>query len=315
MPRHEALTLTLARGSVDLAPAAQGEIEVEVAATGLNRADLLQQRGHYPAPPGVPQDVLGLEYAGTVVARGEGATQHAIGDRVMGIVGGGAFARRVVVHEREALPIPTRLSFAEAAAVPEAFITAHDALFTRAQVQKGDRVLIHAAASGVGTAAIQLARRVGATVVGTTRGAAKADVIRGLGAEAVVVEDGKFADQVRPVDVIIDLVGAVYFAENLASIAILGRWVVLGLVGGGTVELPLGALLSQRITLVGSVLRARTRTEKIAASEAFQRDCGAALADGLLRPIVDEVFPIDSAAKAFRRMAENATIGKLVLEW
>lgn len=299
------------------------EIVVDVAATGLNRADLLQRRGLYPAPPDAPPDILGLEYAGVVSARGPGAERHAVGARVMGIVGGGALAARVVVHEDEAMAVPPQLSLAQAAAVPEAFLTAHDALCEQGGMRAGDRVLIHAVASGVGSAAAQLASAAGAEVIGTTRTARKlerlAPALAAWRAETrlrgVVVEDGQFAAATGEVDLVLDLVGASYFAQNLAAIAPRGRWIVVGALGGVRVDLPLGTLLAKRLTLRGTVLRSRSRAEKIAVAAAFLRDFGDALATGRVGPIVDHVRPVADVEAAWAAMSANETVGKVVVAW
>lgn len=299
------------------------EIVVDVAATGLNRADLLQRRGLYPAPPDAPPDILGLEYAGVVGARGPGAHRHALGAHVMGIVGGGALAARVVVHEDEAMVVPPHLSLEHAAAVPEAFLTAHDALFVQGDLRASDRVLIHAVTSGIGSAAVQLASAAGAHVIGTTRTAAKLDrLARALEAweaqtrlRGVVVDGNHFAAGSGEVDLVLDLVGASYFAENLAAIAPRGRWIVVGALGGLRVDLPLGTLLAKRLTLRGTVLRSRSRAEKIAVVASFLRDFGDALATGRVGPIVDHVRPVADVEAAWAAMSANETVGKVVVAW
>lgn len=310
--------------TLDLAPPGPREIAIEIHASGLNRADLLQRRGQYPAPPGAPATVPGLEYAGVVVARGEGAQRHAIGARVMGIVAGGGLAKGVVVHEDEALAVPEHLSFAEAAAVPEAFLTAHDALFTRAGLRAGEHVLVHAVASGVGSAGAQLALRAGARVTGTTRSPDKLEALAEKlgpldlgGSVRGVVPDGAghFAASVGPVDVLLDLVGASYFAEDLAVMAVSGRWILVGTLGGAKVELPLGAMLTKRLTLQGTVLRPRSRPEKIAVAQAFSERFGAELGAGRLAPILYGTHPVAEIEAAWASMSENQTVGKVVVTW
>ncbi len=327
MPEVRALTFgdrgAIAWGTLALPEPSPHEIAVRIVASGLNRADLLQRAGFYPAPPGAPAHVPGLEYAGVVVSRGSEAHRHALGAHVMGIVAGGGLAEQVVVHEDEALEVPPHLSLEHAAAVPEAFLTAHDALFTQASLQAGDRLLIHAVASGVGSAAVQLAGLHGAQVVGTTRSAAKLAALgQALDAwglrralRGVVAEGGAFAAEVGEVDVILDLVGAAYFAETLAVIASRGRWIVVGALGGLKVELPLGVLLAKRLTLRGTVLRSRSLSEKIAVAAAFTRDFGPALATGRIGPVVDHVRPVGEIDQAWAAMSANDTVGKVVVAW
>jgi len=300
-----------------------GQILVEVAAAGLNRADLLQRRGLYPAPPGAPKDVPGLEYAGRVAAVGDGVRSLEIGDPVMGIVGGGAMATHLVVHEREAIRVPEGLALTHAAAIPEAFLTAYDALFEQAGLTSGERVLIHAVASGVGTAALQLARLAGARALGTSRTEDKLDRCAELGlAEGLHVTEGLFAEEVkertdgRGVDVVLDLVGAAYLAENLASLAPLGRMVVIGLLGGAEAELPLGTLMKKRLRVLGSVLRTRPLEEKAILAQRFAaRVAPLFAADGPLSAVVDDVMPMAEVREAHARMERNETFGKLVLAW
>ncbi|HEX6939196.1 MAG TPA: NAD(P)H-quinone oxidoreductase [Longimicrobiales bacterium] len=299
-----------------------GEVRVRVYAAGVNRADLLQRRGRYPAPPGVPADVPGLEYAGIVDAVGAGVSRLRPGDRVMGLVGGGAYAEAVVVEEALALPIPDGLAFEEAAAVPEAFITAHDAVFTLMGVRAGDWLLVHAVGSGVGLAALELAREAGARVIGTSRSAWKLERARELGLDAAIdASAGGFAAAVRErtggagVDAILDLVGGAYLGENLRALAVKGRMAVVGLVSGSTAELDLGLVLRKRLTLIGTALRSRSTEEKVAATRAFAGAALPLLARGRIRPVVDSVFPARDAAEAHRRMESNQNFGKIVLRW
>lgn len=297
-----------------------GQVLIEVAASALNRADLLQRRGLYPAPPGSPSDVPGLEYAGTVAALGAGVTSVAVGDPVMGIVGGGGMARLVVVHEREVVPAPRSLSLTDAAAIPEAFMTAFDALFAQAELAAGERVLVHAVASGVGTAALQLAASAGARVVGTSRSPDKLARCAALAPFTPVEPDeGRFADAVKAAvggaDVVLDLVGAAYLRESLAAMAPRGRMIVVGLVGGLEAPLPLGVLLARRLRVQGSVLRSRPLEEKAALAQRFAATVVPRFEAGALRPVVDDVLPMRDVAEAHARMERNATVGKLVLSW
>lgn len=299
-----------------------GEVLVTVAAAGLNRADLVQRRGAYPAPEGYPQDIPGLEYAGTVLRVGEGVTSFAVGDRVMGITGGGAMCTLLVAHERELLPVPTNLTLTEAAAVPEAFLTAWDALFQQASVTLGETVLVHAVASGVGLAALQLAKASGATVIGTSRTAHKLERCASFGLNhGVVTADGRFEDEVleltgqRGVDAVIDLVGGSYLEQNLKSLALRGRVVVVGLMGGRQASMPLGLLLSRRATVVGTVMRSRPLEEKAALARSFAAKALPLFESGALTPVVDDVLPMDSVREAHERMERSETFGKLVLAW
>lgn len=310
----------LRMGEVPRPEPGPSEVRVRVRAAGVNRAEILQRRGLYPPPPGWPADVPGLEFAGEIEAVGNRVAERAVGDRVMGLVGGGGYAEHVVVHEREAISVPERLSWEEAAAVPEVFVTAHDALFTRGRLALGESVLIHAVGSGVGTAALQLARAAGATTLGTSRTEWKLERARELGLDLPIragAED--FADAVldatggRGADLILDLVGAGYLPRNLASLATLGRIVVVGLTAGAFAEIDLGVVLRKRITMVGTSLRSRPLEEKIAAVQAFARHTLPLLADGRIRPVMDQTFPMEKAAEAHRRMEANANFGKIVL--
>lgn len=299
-----------------------GEVRVRVAAAGVNRADLLQRQGHYPAPKGWPSAIPGLEYAGEVDAVGEHVTVRSPGDRVMGLVGGGAYAEYVVVPADEAIPIPDRLDDVAAAAVPEAFITAHDALRARLGVRSGQAALVHAVGSGVGTAALQLAAAWGVTTIGTSRTPWKLDRAVELGLDhAVRPEDGAFADAVNGatggggVAAILDLVGGDYLEEDLRCVAHLGRIVVVGLTRGRSARLDLGTLLRKRVTLVGTVLRSRSHVEKAAAARSFSEDGLGRLARGDLEPVLHEVVPMDDAPRAHTLLERNETFGKVVLSW
>lgn len=298
-----------------------GHVRVRVRAAGINRADLLQRAGFYPAPPGVPADIPGLEYAGTVDAVGPGVTRFAVGDRVFGLVAGGAYADLLIAHEREVVPTPAAIDDRAAASVPEAFVTAYDAMVVRGAIQPGERVLVHAAGSGVGTAALQIGRALGCFVVGTSRTADKLDRCRALGMNAgVVPSGGAFAKQVldatsgRGVDVVIDLVGGDYVRESIAACAPRARVVVVGLTGGASTTLPLGELLRKRITVVGTVLRSRPLEEKIEAARILERTLSPWLAAGRVAPVIDRAYPMAEAAAAHAYVAGNASFGKVLLE-
>ncbi|HTN50924.1 MAG TPA: NAD(P)H-quinone oxidoreductase [Anaeromyxobacter sp.] len=302
----------------------RGEVRVRVRAAALNRADLLQRRGLYPPPPGHREDLPGLELAGEVEALGEGVTAWKPGDRVMCITAGEAQAERCVVHERMLLPVPAGLSLEEAAAIPEAGITSHDALFTLGALRPGWPVLIHAVGSGVSTAALQIARAAGATVIGTSRTAAKLERAKALGLDHGLLvggEEPRFAEEVRRLTgkrgcpVILDFVGGPYVAENLAALASGGRIVVIGTLGGGKPTVDLGLLMRARGAIVGTVLRPRPIEEKIAATQAFARDVLPLVARGLVKPVVDAVLPAAQAREGHERMERNESFGKLVLRF
>jgi NADPH:quinone reductase len=300
-----------------------GEIRVRVHASALNRADLLQRRGHYPAPPGAPADVPGLEYAGEVDAMGEGAGLWAVGNRVMGIVGGGGYAEYVVVHEREAIRIPQNLSFEEAAAIPEAFLTAYDALFRQLDLKMGERLLVLAVGSGVGTAALQLGRAAGAEVIGTSRTSEKLTRARDeLGLEtAVDTSSEDLAEAVNQatygsgVHAVLDLVGGELLEASLRVVALRGRVAVVGTTGGSKVQVDLGVLLRRRIHLFGTVLRTRPLEEKIALAREFSGAVIPLLSAGRIRPVVDTVHPFSAVREAHQQMEANRSFGKIVLTW
>ena len=308
---------------VDVPVAPAQHVLVRVRASALNRADLLQRRGLYPAPPDAPSNVPGLEFAGEVAALGPGARDWREGDRVFGIVGGGAHAEYLVAHERAIAAIPPSLDFVQAGAVPEAFITAHDALVTQAGVRASERVLIPAVGSGVGLAAVQLARALGAIPYGTSRTADKIDRARALGLEdGVVLGDdlAPLAERVaewtagRGMHVVLDLVGGPYFPAGLEALGHRGRLILIGTMGGAQAAVPLGRILRERLTIRGTVLRARPLEEKIAATRAFAAEVVPLLERGLLRPVVDAVLPLEEIRAAHAAMERNATFGKVVLE-
>ncbi len=306
-------------------PVASGDrVRVRVRAAALNRADILQRRGFYPAPPGVPTDVPGLEFAGEVEQIGDEARRWSVGARVFGITAGGAQAEYVVVPESALAGVPDNLSWTEAAAVPEVFITAHDALFTQARLGMGERVLIHAAGSGVGTAAIQLARAAGAgAVYGTARTQEKLERARGYGLdEAVAVGDEPeaFARAVRAwtnragVHVILDLVGGDYLTANLDALALRGRMMLVGTLGGSHAPLDFRAVMGKRLNIIGTVLRARSTEEKARAVRHFARHVVPLLARGHVRPVIDSIYPLGEVRAAHERLESNETFGKVVLE-
>jgi putative PIG3 family NAD(P)H quinone oxidoreductase len=305
--------------------ASRGEVRVRIRATAVNRADLLQRLGAYPAPPGSPRDIPGIEIAGEVDTVGEGVTEWKAGDRVFGIVGGGGYAEFIVVPARTLARIPDGMSFVDAGAVPEAFLTAWDGMVDQGRLAAGETVLIHAAGSGVGTAAVQIARAVGARSIGTARTRDKLDRARELGLDEAILVGGaeggaSFADEVRArtggrgADVIVELVGGPYVAQDLACVAYKGRIVVVGMLAGPRVDFDLGALMRKRAEVRGTMLRSRPLEEKILAGLALDRHLAPLFARGLLKPIVDRVFPLDQAADAHRAMHSNETFGKVVLQ-
>ncbi|MBK7397542.1 MAG: NAD(P)H-quinone oxidoreductase [Myxococcales bacterium] len=296
-------------------PVAQrGEVRVRIHATAVNRADLLQRRGLYPAPPDAPADIPGLEYAGVIDAVGEGVTGLAVGERVLGLAGGGTYAERIVLPARTVVRMPEGLSFEDAAALPEACITAFDAMVDQGGLSAGERVLVHAVGSGVGTAALQIAHALGATVVGTSRTASKLERATALGLDqAVLAREPKFAEAVGEVDLVLDLVGGAYVGESLRCLAPRGRHVLVGLTGGRTTELDLGLLLRNRLRLFGTVLRARPLEEKITAMQRFGKHVLPLVARGLVRPVVEQVLPLARASEAHRLMEADQSFGKLVL--
>jgi putative PIG3 family NAD(P)H quinone oxidoreductase len=287
-----------------------GELLVRVRAAGLNGADMHQVRGAYPAPPGAPPDIPGLELAGEVVARGAGAERFTEGDRVMAIVAGGGQAELAVVHERVAMPVPEALDWPSAGGLAEVFTTAHDALFTQAGLGPGERLLVHGGAGGVGTAAIQLARAAGARVTATVRRAELRDEVAGLGAEAIA-PDG-FADH-GPFDVILELVGAPNLPDNLNALAPGGRITVIGVGAGAKAELNLLALMGKRARIHGSTLRARPLEEKALAARQVERAVLPLFESGALEVPLAATYPLDEVAAAYERFESGGKLGKIVL--
>jgi putative PIG3 family NAD(P)H quinone oxidoreductase len=302
----------------DPTPAAE-QILVRVRATALNRADVMQRMGQYPPPPG-ESDILGLELAGEVEAVGAAVKDIAPGDRVFGLVGSGGYAEKAVIDARMAMPIPSGWSFVQAAAVPEVFFTAQETLFTLGGLQEGETVLIHAAASGVGTAGIQMARETGARIFVTAGSAEKIQRCIELGATTGCnYKEQDFAEWVKEVtngqgvDVIEDFIGAAYWERNLRSLKTGGRLVLVGLMGGVKIEANLGLLMTKRLQIFGSVLRSRPLADKIAITRSFRTKWLPLLAAGRIKPVVDRVFPLAQVADAHRYMEENRNFGKIIL--
>jgi NADPH:quinone reductase len=287
-----------------------GEILVRVRAAGLNGADLHQLAGSYPAPPGSPEDIPGLELAGEVVACGPGVLRFSEGDRVMSIVGGGGQAELAVIHERIAMPVPENLPWPEAGGTPEVFTTAHDAVFTQAELTVGDRLLVHGGAGGVGTAAVQLGRAAGARVTATVRNPELRDQVAELG--ATVVEPEGFREH-GPYDVILELIGAVNLTENLLSLETGGRITVIGMGAGAKGEINLGILLMKRGRIHGSTLRARPLEAKAATARAMERSVLPLLAAGAVRVPIAATYPLAEAPAAYEHFRTGGKFGKIVL--
>lgn len=313
-----AVTLRDGQVIVDTHPdpeAGAGEVLVRVRAAGLNGADLLQARGGYPAPPGSPADIPGLELAGEVVDRGPHATRFEVGDRVTGIVGGGGQAELVAVHERQLSPVANVLTWAQAGGFSEVVVTAHDALISQADLRPGERLLVHGAAGGVGTAAVQIGHAVGAHVTASVRNPDLREAVAALGAHAVIDPGDLTGDDApEPFDVILELVGAPNMPINLKRLAVGGRIVVIGVGAGFKAEVNLLALMGKRGRLMGSTLRARPLEEKALATRAVEREVLPLVERGLITVPVADVFPLDDAAAAYERFAAGGKLGKIVLE-
>lgn len=299
------------------------QVLVRVHGSALNRADILQRMGRYPPPPGYPTDIGGIEFAGEVSALGSGASRWGVGDRVYGITGGGCHAEFLTVDERAVARIPDRFSFIEAAAIPEAFFTAHDAMVTQAGLQAGEFVMIHAIGSGVGLAASQVAAAMGARVFGTTRTEDKLERARAFGMHAGVAVRSDLAalgDAVREftggtgIHVTLDLVGGPYLPASMQVAALLGRIMLIGTIAGAESPLNHRLMLGKRLMLKGTVLRARNLDEKIAVTAAFARDVTPMLEDGRARPVVDRIYPLAEISAAHAAMESNETFGKVVID-
>jgi len=310
------------RDGADAPPATLDRVRVRVRAAGLNRADILQRLGRYPAPPGYPQDIPGIEFAGEVESIGEDVREWKIGARVFGIIGGGGQAEYVTVPANHLARIPDNLDWAQAAAVPEVFMTAHDALFTQCVVTIGEHVLIHAAGSGVGTAAIQLVRAAGAFAHGTSRTSDKLERAKEFGLNSSIVLDGDpaaFAVAANEwtggggVNVVLDLVGSAYLQANLQSLAIKGRLIFVGTTSGSKAEIDYGIVMSKRLQIMGTSLRTRPAEHKATATRLFAEQVVPLLASGQVRPVIDTVFKLEEVRAAHERIESNETFGKVVL--
>lgn len=298
------------------------KVLVRVRAAALNRADLLQRRGHYPAPEGFPQDIPGLEFAGEVAEIGDDVRGLKIGDRVFGITGGGAQAEFVVTYENELAMIPANMKWEEAASIPEAFITAHDALFTQARLQMGESVLIHAAGSGVGLAAIQIVKAAGVRAFGTSRTESKLERAKEFGLdESVAVENepSNFVEAVNKwtnsngVNVILDLVGGNYFSANLDSLSSKGRLLLVGTTAGAKAEFDFSRVMRKRLKIIGTVLRARSNEEKATATRLFANHVVPLLEKNFVKPVIDSVFELKDIRAAHERLESNESFGKIVI--
>ena len=310
------------REVADAPRASLDRVRVRVRAAGLNRADILQRLGRYPAPPGYPQDIPGMEFAGEVEQIGDEVRRWKVGDRVFGIIGGGGQAEFVTLPESHLAEIPPNLDWADAAAIPEVFITAHDALFTQCGLQMGERVLIHAAGSGVGTAATQLVRAAGADAYGTSRTADKLEKAKEFGLTEAFVASGdpmEIAEAVNKwtsgagVEVILDLVGAAYLKANLAAIGSRGRLIFVGTTSGSRAEIDYSILMGKRLRIIGTSLRTRSLEEKATATRLFAQHVVPLLASGAVRPVIDKVFGMEEVCAAHQRLESNESFGKVVL--
>jgi NADPH2:quinone reductase len=294
------------------------QVRVRIHAAGLNRADLLQRAGSYAAPPGSAAEIPGLEFAGEVDAVGPLAHRWRPGQRVMGLTGGGGQAEHIVIHEGLLVEIPENLDFVQAAGIPEVFITAYDALFTQAGLKMGERVLIHAAGSGVGTAAIQLAHAAGAITFGTSRTPGKLEQAKPLGLD-YALSDQNFAAEVKrltngeEVHVVLDFVGANYMAQNLDALGSWGRMVFLATLSGAQANVNLQVVMSKRLQIRGSTLRSRTLEEKLSAVRLFATHVVPLLASGKVKPVIEQTYPMHEIAQAHIKMGENKNFGKLVI--
>ena len=289
-----------------------GELLIRVRGAGVNGADMLQRRGRYPAPPGSPPDIPGLELAGEVAAVGPAATRFSEGERVMGIVGGGGQGELVVVHERQLMAVPDAVDFPAAGGLPEVFTTAHDAVFTQGLLRPGERLLVHGGAGGVGTAAIQLARATGARVTATVRNPDLRDAVAELGAHDVIDPEG--FEERGPFDVILELVGAPNLGANIKALSTGGRIVVIGIGAGAKAELNLAALMGKRGRIMASTLRARSLEGKAATARAMEREVLPLFDSGTLRVPVADTFALDDVEAAYERFAGGGKLGKVIIE-
>jgi NADPH2:quinone reductase len=288
----------------------KGELLVRVRAAGVNGADILQRKGLYPAPPGSPADIPGLELAGEVAATGPGTERFSEGDRVMAVVGGGGQAELALVHERAAMPVPDGLDWPRAGGFPEVFTTAHDALFSQAGLEPGERLLVHGGAGGVGTAAVQLGRAAAARVTATVRNESLRGEVEKLGARAI---DPEGFEEQGPFDVVLELVGAPNLAGNVIALATGGRIAVIGIGAGAQAELNLGLLMAKRARIHGSTLRARPLEEKALAMRLVERHVLPLVEDGAVDVPVSETFPLDRVADGYEAFASGGKLGKIVL--
>jgi NADPH:quinone reductase len=289
-----------------------GEILIAVRAAGINNADLMQTLGFYPAPPGSPPDILGLELAGAVVAIGPGATRFQLGDRVMAVVGGGAQATRAVVHERLAMPVPDEMPWAEAGGFPEVFTTAHDALFTQGELGPGARVCIHGAAGGVGTAGVQLAGAVNARIVATVRNPAHRLAVEALAPGVTAIDPDGFG-AAGPFDVILELIGAPNIPADIAALNTGGRILVIGMGAGADAQVDLRQLMRARGRILASSLRSRPLEQKADAARRVESQVLPLVARGQIRVPIAATFPLEEAPAAYARFAEGTKLGKIVL--
>ncbi len=300
------------------------QVLVRVQGAGINRADLLQRAGRYPAPPGVPADIPGLEFAGVVEAVGSGVASPCTGDRVMGIVAGGGQAEYLVTAASHCARVPDALDIVEAGGIPEAFITAHDAMVVQGELMAGQRVLVHAVGSGVGTAALQLAKCLGATVAGTSRSKDKLERAAELGLDHPVLASseldpaalaGEITAAGGPIDVTVDLLGGSYLGVDIAAAGPKGRIVIVGLIAGRSAELDMGALLTKRLIVRGTVLRSRPTAEKADATHLFEGQVVPLIGRGAIRPVIDAVIPLAEAEQAYDLVERDRTFGKVVLDF
>jgi len=297
----------------------RGEVLVRIIATAINRADVMQREGNYPPPRDASQNILGLEFAGEVAEVGE-FTDWKVGDRVCGLTSGGSYAQYAVVHGRTLSCIPEHLSFEEAAALPEACITAYDAMVIQGKLSAGDNLLVNGITSGVGTVALQIANAIGAHVIGTTRSASKIDRLKTLGAlQTIVTTDGKFAGKVMAATngigahVVLELIGGDYVQEDAACAVSKGRIIVVGLLAGRKTEISLATILMKRLHIIGTTLRSRPLEEKIQVAQLFKNHLVPLISAGKIKPVIDKVFDLSEAAEAHRFMGSNESLGKIIL--